>query len=239
VKLRVDGGFKTGRDVLLAALLGADEYSFGTAALFAEGCIMARACHRDTCPVGIATQRRDLRDKFAGHARDGRRLPAVRRRGGPAPAGRAGPALPRRGRSDGSTCCPARGPRRRPTRIDVSPLLHDPGVGRAALRGRVPIQDPRSALGTGSSTTRSRRSSSAGSSSTYDITNADRTVGAALGGAVGLEFGENEDPPGLARLRFSGAAGQSFGAFTTHGVELVLEGEANDYVGKGSAGVAS
>ena len=66
VRLRVDGGFKTGRDVLMAALLGADEYSFGTALLLAEGCIMVRACHRDTCPTGIATQRRELRDKFAG-----------------------------------------------------------------------------------------------------------------------------------------------------------------------------
>jgi glutamate synthase (ferredoxin) len=66
VRLRVDGGFKTGHDVVLAALLGADEYAFGTAALFAEGCIMARACHRDTCPVGVATQRLDLREKFAG-----------------------------------------------------------------------------------------------------------------------------------------------------------------------------
>jgi glutamate synthase domain-containing protein 2 len=88
VRLRVDGGFKTGHDVLLAALLGADEYAFGTAALFAEGCIMARACHRDTCP------RRD-RDPATGparqvrrHPRDGRRVPADGRRGGPAVARR-------------------------------------------------------------------------------------------------------------------------------------------------------
>ena len=66
VRVRVDGGFKTGRDVLIAALLGADEYSFGTAAMLAEGCIMVRACHRDTCPTGIATQRPGLRAKFAG-----------------------------------------------------------------------------------------------------------------------------------------------------------------------------
>ena len=66
VRVRVDGGFKTGRDVLLAALLGADEFSFGTAAMLAEGCIMVRACHRDTCPTGIATQRPNLRAKFAG-----------------------------------------------------------------------------------------------------------------------------------------------------------------------------
>src|SRR5437764_9676279 len=66
VRLRVDGGIKSGRDVVIAALLGADEYSFGTAALLAEGCIMVRTCHLDTCPVGIATQRPELRAKFAG-----------------------------------------------------------------------------------------------------------------------------------------------------------------------------
>src|SRR5207302_9822046 len=66
VRLRVDGGIKSGRDVLVAALLGADEYSFGTAALLAEGCIVVRTCHLDTCPVGIATQRPELRAKFAG-----------------------------------------------------------------------------------------------------------------------------------------------------------------------------
>ena len=82
VRLRVDGGFKTGRDVLVAALLGADEYSFGTALLLAEGCLMVRSCHLDTCPVGIASQRPELRAKFAGHPGDGRGLPAVRRAGG-------------------------------------------------------------------------------------------------------------------------------------------------------------
>src|SRR5207245_8498210 len=66
IRVRVDGGFMTGRDVLIAALLGADEYSFGTAAMIAEGCIMLRACHRDTCTTGIATQRPPLRAQFAG-----------------------------------------------------------------------------------------------------------------------------------------------------------------------------
>src|SRR5207249_9876881 len=66
IRVRVDGGFLTGRDVVIAALLGADEYSFGTAAMIAEGCIMVRACHKDTCPTGIATQRPHLRAKFAG-----------------------------------------------------------------------------------------------------------------------------------------------------------------------------
>jgi glutamate synthase (ferredoxin) len=81
MRLQVDGGFKTGRDVLIAALLGADEYGFGTAALLAEGCIMVRACHRDTCPVGVATQRPSC-GEVRRHAGDGRDVPAVRRRGG-------------------------------------------------------------------------------------------------------------------------------------------------------------
>jgi glutamate synthase domain-containing protein 2/glutamate synthase domain-containing protein 1/glutamate synthase domain-containing protein 3 len=236
VKLRVDGGFKTGHDVLLAALLGADEYSFGTAALFAEGCIMARACHRDTCPVGIATQRLDLRERFAGTpemvaayltmvAEEVRHLLAdLGLRTLEEAIGRVD-LLTRRVGLTGKA-----------ERIDVSPLLHDPGVGHRCYTGRVAIQDPRSALGDRVFDDALETIFLGGITEfTYPITNADRTVGARIGGAVGLEFGE-EDPPGLARLRFSGAAGQSFGAFASRGVELVLEGEANDYVGKGLGG---
>ncbi len=236
VKLRVDGGFKTGHDVLRAALLGADEYSFGTAALFAEGCIMARACHRDTCPVGIATQRRDLRDKFAGTpemvaayltmvAEEIRGLLAE---------------LGYRSLDEviGRVDLLAREPELtgRAERIDVSPLLVDPGVGERHFTGRVAIQDPRSELGDRVFADALETIFLGGITEfTYPISNADRTIGARIGGAVGLEFGE-EDPPGLARLRFTGAAGQSFGAFTSRGVELVLDGEANDYVGKGLGG---
>jgi len=236
VKLRVDGGFKTGHDVLLAALLGADEYSFGTAALFAEGCIMARACHRDTCPVGIATQRLDLRERFAGTpemvaayltmvAEEVRHLLAgLGLRSLEEAVGRVD-LLERRAGLTGKA-----------ERIDVTPLLHDPEVGDRCHTGRVAIQDPRSALGDRVFEDALETIFLGGITEfTYPITNADRTVGARIGGAVGLEFGE-EDPPGLARLRFTGAAGQSFGAFATRGVELVLEGEANDYVGKGLGG---
>jgi len=236
VKLRVDGGFKTGHDVLLAALLGADEYSFGTAALFAEGCIMVRACHRDTCPVGITTQRRDLRDKFAGTpemvaayltmvAEEVRRLLAeLGIRSLDECIGRVD-LLERRTGLEGKA-----------RRIDISPLLHDPERGERRYTGRVAIQDPRSELGDRVFEDALETIFLGGITEyTYEITNADRTVGARIGGAVGLEFGQ-EDPPGLARLRFSGQAGQSFGAFTTRGLELVLEGEANDYVGKGLGG---
>ncbi len=236
VRLRVDGGFKTGHDVLLAALLGADEYAFGTAALFAEGCIMARACHRDTCPVGVATQRLDLREKFAGTpdtvaaylvmvAEEVRELLAAAGfRTLDEAIGRVD-ALVGRPDLDGPAA-----------RLDVGALLVDPGVGERRFVAREPIQDPRSALGDRVVEDALETVFLGGISEfAYPIAPSDRTVGARLGGAVGLEFGE-QDPPGLARLRFTGAAGQSFGAFVTRGVELVLDGEANDYVGKGLGG---
>ncbi len=236
VKLRVDGGFKTGRDILVAALLGADEYSFGTAALFAEGCIMARACHRDTCPVGIATQRRDLRDKFVGTpemvaayllfvAEEVRhRLAELGLRSLDEAIGRVDLLSIREGLEG------------RAQRIDVTPLLQDTEVGERRFVQRQPIQDPRSELGDRVFEDSLETVFLGGIVEfTYRIQNSDRTVGARLGGAVGLEFGQ-ESPPGLARLRFTGSAGQSFGAFASKGVELVLDGEANDYVGKGLGG---
>jgi glutamate synthase domain-containing protein 2/glutamate synthase domain-containing protein 1/glutamate synthase domain-containing protein 3 len=236
VKLRVDGGFKTGRDVLVAALLGADEYSFGTAALLAEGCILARACHRDTCPVGIATQRRDLRDKFVGTpeqvaayllfvAEEVRRLLAsLGLRSLDEAIGRVD-LLVRRSELSG-----------RAERLDTAPLLADPGTGERRFVERLAIQDPRSSLGDQVFEDALETVFLGGIVEyRYRIDNVDRTIGARLGGAVGLEFGERA-PHGTARLRFEGAAGQSFGAFTSHGVELVLDGEANDYVGKGLGG---
>jgi len=236
VRLRVDGGFKTGHDVMLAALLGADEYAFGTAALFAEGCIMARACHRDTCPVGIATQRLDLREKFAGTpdtvaaylvmvAEEVRELlAAAGLRSLDEAIGRVDLVGPREDLEGVAA------------RLDVGALLRDPGVGERRFVGRQPIQDPRSELGDRVAEDALETVFLGGISEfAYDIAPSDRSVGARLGGAVGLEFGQL-DPPGLARLRFTGAAGQSFGAFVTRGVELILDGEANDYVGKGLGG---
>ncbi len=236
VRLRVDGGFKTGHDVVLAALLGADEYAFGTAALFAEGCIMARACHRDTCPVGIATQRLDLREKFAGTpdtvaaylvmvAEEVRELLAAAGfRTLDEAIGRVDALVPRPDLEGVAA------------RLDVGGLLADPAVGERHFVAREPIQDPRSELGDRVAEDALETVFLGGISEfAYPIAPSDRTVGARLGGAVGLEFGEL-DPPGLARLRFTGSAGQSFGAVVTRGVELVLDGEANDYVGKGLGG---
>ncbi|MGH8904281.1 MAG: glutamate synthase-related protein [Egibacteraceae bacterium] len=237
VRLQVDGGFKTGRDVLIAALLGADEYGFGTAALVAEGCIMVRACHRDTCPVGVATQRSDLREKFRGTpemvatyllfvAEEVRRgLAAMGLRSLDEAIGRVELLRPR----DVSTYP-------RASSLDVGPLLVDAGPGPRCYQESLPIQAPRGELG-------DRVFDDAFESVwegtvlqlKYDIRNTERTVGARLGGAIGLEFG-GRVPEGSVSVRFTGEAGQSFGAFLSDGVEFVLTGEANDYVGKGMAG---
>jgi glutamate synthase (ferredoxin) len=241
-RLQVDGGFRTGRDVLVAALLGADEYGFGTAALLAEGCIMVRACHRDTCPVGVATQRPELREKFVGTpetvaayllfvAEEVRRgLAALGLRSLDEAIGRVDLLRPRddvEGRA---------------VRLDVTPLLGDPIAAGEALddarcyRESLPIQVPRDDLGDRvfedafpslwEGTLLSLK---------YDIRNGDRTVGARLGGAIGLEYG-TKAPEGSVTVRFTGQAGQSFGAFLTAGIEFILTGEANDYVGKGMGG---
>ena len=245
MRLQVDGGFKTGRDVLIAALLGADEYGFGTAALLAEGCIMVRACHRDTCPVGIATQRPELREKFAGTpemvaayllfvAEEVRRgLAHLGFRSLDEVIGR--PDLLRRRPLDPVQAA-------RAVTVDVEPLLAG-GDGRPhGYEGSLPIQAPRDELG-------DRVFDDAFESLwdgtllnlKYDIRNRDRTVGARLGGAIGLEFppdenGRRRSDMGSVSVRFTGEAGQSFGAFLSHGVEFVLTGEANDYVGKGMDG---
>jgi glutamate synthase (ferredoxin) len=239
VRVRVDGGFRTGRDVLIAALLGADEYSFGTSALLAEGCIMVRTCHRDTCPVGIATQNPALRAKFQGRpemvaaymffvAEEVRRLLAsLGLRSLDEAIGRT--ELLRR-RVIGNE---------RADSVDLDWLLHDARPTEDSPRRfveHVPLQKARSALGqrvkedaifavrTGDRIELS-----------YEINNSERTVGAELGGEIAYHFGE-ETPPGEARVAFTGHAGQSFGAFLSSGVEFNLTGEANDYVGKGMNG---
>jgi glutamate synthase (ferredoxin) len=236
VRLRVDGGIKSGRDVVIAALLGADEFSFGTAALLAEGCIMVRTCHLDTCPAGIATQRPELRAKFAGtpemleayltHVAEEIRhiLAGLGLR-------RLDDAI---GRTDLLSQRVTEDPRA--DRMDLSPLLSDEGSEPRRFVGSIPLQRPSSALGdrvcldalTPVLTGAHVRAS-------YAIQNSDRSVGARVGGALSRECGASA-PAGSASFTFTGAAGQSFGAFLTEGIEFVLIGEANDYVGKGMGG---
>jgi glutamate synthase (ferredoxin) len=238
VRVRVDGGFMTGRDVVIAALLGADEFSFGTAAMIAEGCIMLRSCHKDTCTTGIATQRPHLRAKFAGTpegvaayllfvANEARHLLAeLGLRSMDEAIGRVECLRQRRVGDD------------RADSVDLSPLLQcpaDPNAARRYVSG-VPIQRARSELGDRLLADAFRGVWDGEQLElTYRITNRDRTVGAALGGALALEYGTTT-PPGLATVRMVGEAGQSFGAFLVDGIHIDLEGEANDYVGKGMGG---
>ncbi|HYM49159.1 MAG TPA: glutamate synthase large subunit [Candidatus Limnocylindrales bacterium] len=236
LRLRVDGGIKSGRDVVVAALLGADEVSFGTAALLAEGCIMVRTCHLDTCPAGIATQRPELRAKFAGTpemvaaylthvAEEVRRiLASLGLRSLDDAVGRVDLLRQRRT------------PDPRAGRLDLSPLLHDEGGDARRFMRALPLQRPVSSLGDRvclDALDPVRQGETVHLS--YAIENADRSVGARLGGLLALEFGA-APPPGRVTVHFRGAAGQSFGAFLTDGVTFVLTGEANDYVGKGMAG---
>jgi glutamate synthase domain-containing protein 2/glutamate synthase domain-containing protein 1/glutamate synthase domain-containing protein 3 len=238
VKVRVDGGFMTGRDVLVAALLGADEYSFGTAAMIAEGCIMLRSCHKDTCKPGIATQRPHLRANFAGTPEGvaaymtfvGQEVRKELARLGLRTMDEAiGRVECLRQKAIGD----ARG-----DAVDVTPLITPPDDAEAVRHfvSSLDIQNPRSDLGDQLAADAFRAVwDGEHVELAYSITNADRTVGAALGGAIALEYGEST-PRGLVKARFDGEAGQSFGAFLTDGVELHLVGEANDYVGKGMGG---
>ena len=238
VRLRVDGGFKTGRHVMVAALLGADEYSFGTAAMIAEGCIMLRACHRDTCKPGVATQRPHLRANFTGTPEGvaayftfvadevRHHLAAMGARSLDELIGQV-ELLQRRTTGD-----------RRADAFTLAFLIDPPEHLEEPRRfvERVTLQDPRSRLGDQLLADAFRviwdgdRAELA-----YTITNAERSVGTALSGAVALEYGTS-GPRGSARVRFDGSAGQSFGAFLAEGIELELVGEANDYVGKGLGG---
>jgi glutamate synthase (ferredoxin) len=224
VRLRVDGGIKTGRDVVVAALLGADEVSFGTALLLAEGCLMVRTCHVDSCPVGIATQRPDLRAKFAATPEMvenylllvceevRRHLASVGLRSFDEAIGRAD--LLQRRHADG-----------RAGSLKLDGLL-------APLHGEalryVGAEKPVAAGGELGERIAAERSAPATS---YIIRNDDRAVGARLCGTL-AKVGAEES----FRYRFEGTAGQSFGAFLSAGVEFVLDGEANDYVGKSLSG---
>jgi glutamate synthase (ferredoxin) len=226
VRLRADGGFKFARDVIVAALLGADEFGFGTAALLAVGCVMARQCHLNTCPVGIATQDETLRSRFAGtpeHIETYFRRLATDVRGLLATLGAS---------SIDEIVGSVRHLRPRDSKAKDSfaeflqPLPRTQQVADAhQADGELQRELARSLDETDVPDTRSRR---------FSITNADRSIGANLTGDL-----LRRSPGGLTSpmdYEFFGTAGQSFGAFLTEGVNFRLRGEANDYVGKGLCG---
>jgi glutamate synthase (ferredoxin) len=243
IEVRTDGGLKTGRDVVMAAMLGAESYGFGTAPLVALGCAMARQCHINTCPTGIATQREDLRAKFTGSpeqvisyftliAEEVRRiLASLGVRSVDEIIGR-NDLLERIERPDVP----------RAQMLDLSVLLAGPRgseaagqilrrtVDRNARPGLVSLDDE--ILGD----LEPYLDCGLPFSGNYQIRNHHLTVGARVAGAIVERHGDTGLPHGSVRLRFAGTAGQSFGAFVCRGIHLELEGEANDYVGKGLSG---
>jgi len=241
IEVRVDGGIRTGRDVVVAALLGAESFGFGTAPLVALGCAMARQCHLNTCPTGIATQRDDLRAKFKGTpeqviayftlvAEEVRQILAhLGARSLDEVVGRNDllvrvdhPEVPRASLLDLSMLlAPPKGPANT-ARRRTEARNNRPGVislDREILEELDPYLESELPF-----------------SSHYPIRNHHLAVGAGVSGEIARRLGDAGLPHGRVKLRFTGSAGQSFGAFTVKGVHLDLEGEANDYVGKGLSG---
>ena len=241
IVVQADGQLKTGRDVVIAALLGAEEYGFSTAPLVVMGCIMMRVCHLNTCPVGIATQDPHLRAKFAGRpefvenffryvAEEVRELMAgLGFRTMAEMIGRSD-RLDVRGAVEHWK---ARG-------LDLAPLLHRPAVGPEVAIRKVVEQDHGLEKSLDMTTLVPLCRPALERREPVDvhlpIRNVNRTVGTILGYEVTSRHGADGLPDDTIRLHFSGSAGQSFGAFVPRGITLTLEGDANDYLGKGLSG---
>ena len=240
IVVQTDGQMKTGRDVAIAALLGAEEYGFSTAPLVVEGCIMMRVCHLDTCPVGIATQNPELRKHFSGRpefVENYFRFVADEVRELMAELGfrTMEEMIGRVDRLDTTGAVDhwkARG-------LDLSPILLNPDVPDTVARRCVRGQDH--GLDRALDNTLIERCAPAVEqrtpvSFTLPIRNVNRTVGTMLGSAITRRWGAAGLPDGTIDITFTGSAGQSFGAFLPTGVTLTVEGDANDYFGKGLSG---
>ncbi|HWW52456.1 MAG TPA: glutamate synthase large subunit, partial [Acidimicrobiales bacterium] len=240
IVVQVDGQLKTGRDVVIAALLGAEEFGFATAPLVVSGCVMMRVCHLDTCPVGVATQNPELRKRFSGKpefvvtffeyiAEEVREwLSQLGFRSLEEAIGH--PEM--LDTTEAIEHWKAAG-------LDLSPILHVPELAPGAARHRTTDQDhglhkaldneliklAEPALADGTPV-----------SATMAIHNTNRTVGTMLGSELTRRHGGEGLPDNTIRFNFTGSAGQSFGAFLPRGITLRLEGDANDYVGKGLSG---
>jgi len=240
IRVQVDGGLRTARDVLVATLLGAEEFGMATASLIALGCIMLRKCHLNTCSVGIATQDAGLRERFHGKpehvvnffflvAEDLRRqMAALGARRLDELVGRVD-LLRQRPASD----------HWKVKRVDLSGLLSLP---------RAPAEEPRRCDSAWSKDVsdhldhellKDAKATLDGGAPTLlvrPVSNTHRAVGAMLSGEIARRYGARGLPDGQLRIRLQGSAGQSFGAFLASGVTLELEGDANDYLGKGLSG---
>ena len=230
VQLETDGGLRTGRDVVIAALLGADRFGFGTLPLLALGCKMVRQCHLNTCPVGIATQREDLRAKFRGKVEQVvavfRRLAEEVRRYLALLGARSLEEVI--GRSDLlATVDHSLAASLEPLLVRADSRRRHPGfrVFRVSRLSRRLAEEAEESI---ENRTPIRLS--------YPISNTDRTVGARLSGMVTARWGERGLEDDTVSVDLAGTAGQSFGAWLAPGISLRLDGLANDYVGKGMGG---
>ena len=231
VVLQTDGGLKTGRDIAMAAALGADEYGFGTAALVALGCVMARQCHANTCPVGIATQREDLRAEFAGTA--DMLVGYLKLIAGEVREILASLGLTRVEDLIGRADLLHRRPGVVPS-ISLDALLERATSTRPVapnLQPRTPNNERRTTNDFLDALSPDHPFAVAGA-----IANTDRAFGAGIAGAIAARFGDRGLPDGSVQLAMTGSAGQSFGAFLVPGMRLSLIGDANDGLGKGMHG---
>ena len=240
VRLTTDGGLKTGRDVAIATLLGAEGYVFGTASLVTAGCVMARQCHENTCPVGIATQDEDLRERFPGdpdHVVNYMCFIAEELREIMAELGfrtveeMVGRVDALRQREDISN--------EKAKRVDLSAVLHEPAHYEPAPdREERERDDPRVDSLDSDLLTQLGEAIETGEPRTLEteITNEDRAVGALLSNRISKHHGIDGLADDTFSIRLRGTAGQSFGAFVQRGVTMELLGSANDYVGKGLSG---
>ena len=247
VRLQTDGQLKTAKDVIIMAMLGADEFSFGTLPLIVLGCVMMRKCNTNTCPMGVATQNPELRKHFEGRAEyvvnyftflaeqvreylaeigvhslkeiiGHTELIEVRT-----------PSQPPRGEESAAA--------EKWKTIDFARLLHKPETDKAlfwdrgaytkvtGVKDEEMIRAAQKAINEQEEVTLD-----------YAIKNTDRAVGTMLSGVIAKQYGEAGLPDGTIKIKFKGSAGQSFGAFAVKGMDLRLEGETNDYFGKGLSG---
>ncbi|MEU6522305.1 glutamate synthase large subunit [Streptomyces sp. NPDC046924] len=245
IVVQTDGQLKTGRDVVVAALLGAEEFGFATAPLVVSGCVMMRVCHLDTCPVGIATQNPVLRERFAGQAEhvvnffrfiaeEVRELLAgLGFRSLEEAVGHAEVLDVTRAVDHWK----AQG-------LELAPLLHVPDLPDGAVRHQAVPQDHGLAKALDNELIKLAADALAADGAVdaqpvraqVAIRNINRTVGTMLGHEVTKKFGGAGLPDDTIDITFTGSAGQSFGAFVPRGITLRLEGDANDYVGKGLSG---
>ena len=238
VRLQTDGQLKTGHDIISMALLGAEEFAFGTTALIVLGCVMMRKCHTNMCPVGVATQDENLRKHFRGHYKyvvNYFRFLAQEVREYLAEMGfrKLDDIV---GRTDLIEIIPAPAGSKAAT-LDFSRVLHKVDTDAAIHHVTEQIHDIDNVKDVSIiKAAQEALDSTKEVSLEYAIANTDRAVGAMLSGEVAERYGNAGLPEHTISIKFKGSAGQSFGAFLAHGIDFRLEGEANDYLGKGLSG---